>query len=665
MKKNNRSIFVWAFIGFIIFLAVPFLFHDEETTKKNNFSIDSEGDLPIINAQSPLSKYFSKLQKFYGIKKNTNGPAPAKQALARISESNKIDAADNSEVQQQEGQQLAVDSIIKEEGIEAVRNSFNKNPDLFLGKDIIKTKSGAELIATSKGYMHNGQYYDYGTYPDFKYKKEIENALGKYHKNMAGKLGLNAAYIKDDDGSLRVEYLDKAALDKAQNETLLASAKMSGNERYKDMKIVSKNGSGGSFLGNLFGKEKDEDKKSSLGKANLTNMDEMYDSLRSKLATYSSSGKNGQEQNNEEEKSAGQKSFSAEILEVSGEVPVEAIGRTGEALSSTNAEQYKGAPILVIENGKMSLRNLLAKYGIKEEIKGEEITNFTVPVSDIEDLRNRKLMKEISDKLKEKVEKERSAEDGKIKVVSVSRIPRPLEQVSSEINNAYKAFPRTPFVNVLENGQPDDMAFSEVFLKQSGMQDLFDAVGVSQSDLLNLEMKYIDLDARRLKNKQYYDLLESDPKLQKRMPKIVFYLGKVPNGVANSSNLVAIASPSSFLYSYAPSMAPDFVIRNREDNQRLVERMSPVAFLENVNAKGSNNIVVVNDEAVAGVLRKNGVKTVRVIDSDTLYSGTPESIGKVLDNLSVMINDKINADKGLKQEFISSIKQINEMENQN
>ena len=96
-----------------------------------------------------------------------------------------------------------------------------------------------------------------------------------------------------------------------------------------------------------------------------------------------------------------------------------------------------------------------------------------------------------------------------------------------------------------------------------------------------------------------------------------------------------------------------------------MERMSPERFLRNVNAKGSNNIVIVNDSAVAGVLKRNGVKNVRVIDSDTLYSGTPENINTVLDNLSVILGDQIKSDDVLVKEFSKHMQKISEEENQN
>lgn len=660
-KKKNKNILIWAFMGFIIFLAVPFLFQEEQVSKKNNFAIDSEGGLPVLDNENPIERYLSRLKDFYGIKNKKSRSSEAKEALARITENNKndISAGKKAKGSLSKDNKDSLDSLIETEGIEKARDSYMKAPDKFLGKDTITTKNGMALIPAEAGYVYDGKYYDYGTYPDLKYKKEIEKAISKYHRDIAQRLGLNAAYVRNPDGSLTIKYLDKASLNNAQNGFLTASAKQHHNEG--NIRILSRNGITGK--NGLNGNP-------SLSKANLNNMDKLYGDVEDKLAYYTSFRNNNSSANQDKPsaKSGIEKSFSQEILEASSNVPIEAIGRRSEdSVDNINADEYKRSPVLVIENRHMELNDLLQKYGIKQ-INKNKIDTFTVDLGNSRsDLRNAEKIKKVSQQLIKKIDDTR--EDGKIKVISVSRIPRSFEKLSSEIKDAYKAFPRSPYVDVSEEtGQPQNIYFTEVFLRRSGMEDLFTTMGVSMADITELQNRYSQLDDRRMKNSEYFNLLADNESLQKRMPKIVFYLGKVPSEVKDNRNEIAVASPSSFLYSYAPTMAPDFVVNGCEgeckERNLLMERMSPERFLRNVNAKGSNNIVIVNDPAVAGVLKRNGVKTVRVIDSDTLYSGTPESIGNVLDNLSTIISDKVKSDEILKEEFIKHMQQINEEENQ-
>ena len=660
-KKKNRNILVWAFMGFIIFLAVPFLFQEEQISKKNNFAIDSEGGLPVLDNENPIERYLSRLKDFYGIKNKKSRSSEAKDVLARIAENNKNDVSSEKKIKGSlsKDNKDSLDFLIEAEGIEKARDSYMKDPNKFLGKDTVITKNGMALVPAQEGYIYDGKYYDYGTYPDLKYKKEIEKAISKYHRDIAKRLGLNAAYMRNPDGSLAIKYLDKVSLDNAQNGFLTASAKQHHNDG--NIRILSRNGING---------KNGLNSSPSLSKANLNNIDKLYGDVEDKLEYYTSFRNNNSSVNQDKQaaKSGIVKSFSEEILEASSNVPIEAIGRRSEnSVDDGNIYDYAGAPVLVIENRSMGLNDLLQKYGIKQ-INKNKINTFTVDLgNNRSDLRNAEKIKKVSEQLIKEIDGTR--EDGKINVVSVSRIPRALENLSSEIKDAYKAFPRSPYVDVSKKtGQPDNIYFTEVFLRRSGMEDLFNAMGVSQADMTDLEARYSNLDERRMKNNEYFNLLANNESLQKRMPKIVFYLGKVPSEVKDNRNEIAVASPSSFLYAYAPTMAPDFVINGCEGECRernlLMERMSPERFLRNVNAKGSNNIVIVNDPAVAGVLKRNGVKTVRVIDSDTLYSGTPESIGNVLDNLSTIISDKVKSDEILKEEFIKHMQQINKEENQ-
>ena len=666
MKKRNRDVIIWAFVGLIIFLAVPFLFQEEqELSKKRHFAIDSEGALPVLDNENPLERYLNRLKSFYGIKNKKNHSVEAKEALARVIENGGNDVYNSKKTKADvlKDKKDSLDLLIEEEGIDAVVDSYKKNPAKFLGKDKIMTKNGMALVPAQGGYVVDGQYYDYGTYPDVKYKKEIENALSKYHKDIAGRLGLNAAYMRNPDGSLTVRYLDKETLDNAQNGFLTASAKMPSNNN-SNIRVLSRSG-------NLSGGKKGLNGNPSLSKADLNNIDRLYDDIENKLAYYSSNKVNSSSNSEDKQsaKPAAGKDFSEEILEASSNVPIEAIGRRSEdSVDNINADEYKGSPVLVIENRHMELNDLLQKYGIKQ-IDKNRIDTFTVDLGNSRsDLRNAEKIKKVSQQLIKKIDDTR--EDGKIKVISVSRIPRSLEKLSSEIKDAYKVFPRSPYVDVSEEtGQPQNIYFTEVFLRRSGMEDLFTTMGVSMADITELQNRYSQLDDRRMKNSEYFNLLADNESLQKRMPKIVFYLGKVPSEVKDNRNEIAVASPSSFLYAYAPTMAPDFVVKGCEgeckERNLLMERMSPERFLRNVNAKGSNNIVIVNDSAVAGVLKRNGVKNVRVIDSDTLYSGTPENINTVLDNLSVIIGDQIKSDDVLVKEFSKHMQKISEEENQN
>ena len=97
-------------------------------------------------------------------------------------------------------------------------------------------------------------------------------------------------------------------------------------------------------------------------------------------------------------------------------------------------------------------------------------------------------------------------------------------------NGIYVAYPRVPWMEVGENGQPKEVNFSEVFFNRTGIGNMVEAMGNPATgeflETTDLENRYAKLDAKRSENNKYIQMIGSNATINKRMPKMVFYLGK-------------------------------------------------------------------------------------------------------------------------------------------
>ena len=656
MKKKNSNIFIWVFAAVALFLAVPFLFQEEQTVTKGKLSIDSEGSLPIVDSENPLAKYIDRLTSFYGLKRKKSSSVKNLLAKKNSYDSYGQYAASEENLSPELNAENKKDSAAATEELTAqdiatLRASFEKNPDAFFSANSVKTKSGMELTPDSNGYTYKDTYYKNGTYPDKKYKKEIETALNKYHTNLAQKIGLQPAYVRNSDGSLTVQYFDKETFDKEQQPILASSARFSDNGRYQNARVISKGaGYGGVLDGGM-------PKKVSSGtsyrhyskQVGFDDMEDLYSSVSERIAAY-----NAKDNETPETRGGGEtvitNNVSKDILQSSSYLPL-AAGKPADRSENPNlmTADYANSAGIILENDAVHLDSFLGRYGVSGNFEG--MTVIPVHISKPEQLLDESLMEDLTKKVLSQIDAIRS-DNGKIKIFSTSELPPKLRAKGNNMPDTYVAFPRTPYVK-FDNGKYEEVpTFSNVFLERTGISNMFTAMGVSEDQISKLKDEYGKLDLRRKKNSEYFRLMSENKQIQQKMPKIVYYLGKMPRD--NSS--VAVASPSSYLYAYTPNMAPDFIIKNNVSNMSI-ERMSPESFLYNVSSNG-NNIVVVNDENVSNALKRSGVKSVVVISADNLYSGTPKAIGNVLDSLKDVIKEKILSDTSLKDDLASQIKSM-------
>lgn len=650
--KKPGSIFIWIFAAFALFLAVPFITQEEgSSSKRGNFSIDSEGVLPVVSSENPLAKYFNKVAEFYGFKKKaasknrmalaSNGSSDARDEDLFGPELGALFAASKDGSSSAE----AVNHGASAEELESIRAAYAKAAAALIENGAVKTKSGMIIKPSKEGYEFNGSFYKNGTYPSASNRREIENALSKFHKENAARQGLTAAYFRAPDGSLSVRYVSPQALSGNESPLLASSSAGADDDYYRGAKIISRGG--GSSGG---GSSYSSSRGGRAGKISMDNIEDAYNSLSSRIKENLNASDSSDSSESAVENEEAVQNLSKELIANSGNASANFIARTKHNETPNDIPvEYKDAPgaVLAFSStiiGSSSMRDFLDKYGIKGDLT---LTEIELPLTRDRN-RNAAVVQSVSKKIQNLKENDR------VKVFSPAPLPDTLFEVEkSEANGVYVAYPRVPYMEVGENGQPMGASFSEVFFERTGIKNMVEAMGSTETgenfNTDELETRYSKLDAKRAENNQYLQMIGSNEAINKRMPKMVFYLGKA----RRSQNNVMVASPSSFLYVYAPSMAPDFIAGASAEN--AYQEMSSDEFLSKVAAKGNNNIVVVNDEKVRETLIKAGVKNVSVIEEERLSSGVPEDIEYVIDSLKEVVAERVMSDEALKREFVKAM----------
>lgn len=658
--KKTGSIFIWIFAAFALFLAVPFITTEEgSSSKKGNLSIEEDGVLPVVGSENPLAKYFNKVAEFYGFKKKV--PAGGRKSFA----ANASSEADDEELFGAELSGLfaaskdasfsaeAANGGASAEDLEAIRAAYAKAAAVSVEDGTVKTRSGMLLKPSKEGYELDGKFYKNGNYPSLSKRREIENALSKFHKENAARQGLTAAYFRAPDGSLNVKYVSPESLPGRQTPLLASASAGTGGNYYRGARIISKGESsgGGSSSSSRGGRS---------GKFSMDNIEDAYDSLSSKIKENLSSSDSSDSDENPSEDSGARKNLSKELIANSSNASISFLAPSKHTESPNEIPmEYQNAPGAVLAFtrtpiGSHSISEFLNKYGITGDLNLTEI-----PLDLVSGIRNEHNLAEYQSAL-EKIQSLKN-EEGLVKVFSPAPIPeRRLgngDNKKKADNGIYVAYPRVPWMEVGENGQPKEVNFSEVFFSRTGIGNMVEAMGNPETgeflDTTDLENRYAKLDAKRSENNKYLQMIGANAAINKRMPKMVFYLGKA----RKNQNNIMIASPSSFLYVYAPNMAPDFVAGASAENS--YQEMPSEEFLNKVGTKGNNNIVVVNDEKVRETLIKAGVKNVSVIEEERLSSGVPEDIEYVIDSLRTVVSERVMSDDVLKQEFIKAMSQTN------
>lgn len=653
--KKTGSIFIWIFAAFALFLAVPFITTEEgSSSKKGNLSIEEDGVLPVVGSENPLAKYFNKVAEFYGFKKKV--PAGGRKSFA-------ANASSEAEDEELFGAELsglfaaskdasssaeAANGGASAEDLEAIRAAYAKAAAVSVEDGTVKTRSGMLLKPSKEGYELDGKFYKNGNYPSLSKRREIENALSKFHKENAARQGLTAAYFRAPDGSLNVKYVSPESLPGRQTPLLASASAGTGGNYYRGARIISKGESSG-------GGSSSSSRGGRAGKFSMDNIEDAYDSLSSKIKENLSSSDSSDSDENSSEDSGPEQNLSKELIANSSNASISFLAPSKRTESPNEIPmEYQNAPGAVLTFtrtpiGSNSMAEFLNKYGIKGNLNLKEIE------LNLSRGRSERNLAEVQS-ADEKIQSLKN-DEGLVKVFSPAPLPESLFKKNPVDNGIYVAYPRVPWMEVGENGQPKEVNFSEVFFSRTGIGNMVEAMGNPETgeflDTTDLENRYAKLDAKRSENNKYIQMIGSNAAINKRMPKMVFYLGKA----RKNQNNIMIASPSSFLYVYAPNMAPDFVAGASAENS--YQEMPSEEFLNKVGTKGNNNIVVVNDEKVRETLIKAGVKNVSVIEEERLSSGVPEDIEYVIDSLRTVVSERVMSDDVLKQEFIKAMSQTN------
>ncbi len=653
--KKTGSIFIWIFAAFALFLAIPFITTEEgSSSKKGNLSIEEDGVLPVVGSENPLAKYFNKVADFYGFKKKA--PAGGRNSFA----ANASSEADDEELFGAELSGLfaaskdasssaeAANGGASAEDLEAIRAAYAKAAAVSVEDGTVKTRSGMVLKPSKEGYEFDGKFYKNGNYPSLSKRREIENALSKFHKENAARQGLTAAYFRAPDGSLNVKYVSPESLPGRQTPLLASDSAGTGGNYYRGARIISKGESsgGGSYSSSRGGRA---------GKFSMDNIEDAYDSLSSKIKENLSSSDSSGSDENPSEDSGPEQNLSKELIANSSNASISFLAPSKRTeIPNEIPMEYQNAPGAVLAFtrtpiGSHSMAEFLNKYGIKGNLNLKEIE------LNLSRGRSERNLAEVQS-ADEKIQSLKN-DEGLVKVFSPAPLPESLFKKNPVDNGIYVAYPRVPWMEVGENGQPKEVNFSEVFFSRTGIGNMVEAMGNPTTgeflDTTDLENRYAKLDAKRSENNKYIQMIGANAAINKRMPKMVFYLGKA----RKNQNNIMIASPSSFLYVYAPNMAPDFVAGASAENS--YQEMPSEEFLNKVGTKGNNNIVVVNDEKIRETLIKAGVKNVSVIEEERLSSGVPEDIEYVIDSLRTVVSERVMSDDVLKQEFIKAMSQTN------
>ena len=653
--KKTGSIFIWIFAAFALFLAIPFITTEEgSSSKKGNLSIEEDGVLPVVGSENPLAKYFNKVADFYGFKKKA--PAGGRNSFA----ANASSEADDEELFGAELSGLfaaskdasssaeAANGGASAEDLEAIRAAYAKAAAVSVEDGTVKTRSGMVLKPSKEGYEFDGKFYKNGNYPSLSKRREIENALSKFHKENAARQGLTAAYFRAPDGSLNVKYVSPESLPGRQTPLLASDSAGTGGNYYRGARIISKGESSG-------GGSSSSSRGRHAGKFSMDNIEDAYDSLSSKIKENLSSSDSSGSDENPSEDSGPEQNLSKELIANSSNASISFLAPSKRTeIPNEIPMEYQNAPGAVLAFtrtpiGSHSMAEFLNKYGIKGNLNLKEIE------LNLSRGRSERNLAEVQS-ADEKIQSLKN-DEGLVKVFSPAPLPESLFKKNPVDNGIYVAYPRVPWMEVGENGQPKEVNFSEVFFSRTGIGNMVEAMGNPETgeflDTTDLENRYAKLDAKRSENNKYIQMIGSNATINKRMPKMVFYLGKA----RKNQNNIMIASPSSFLYVYAPNMAPDFVAGASAENS--YQEMPSEEFLNKVGTKGNNNIVVVNDEKVRETLIKAGVKNVSVIEEERLSSGVPEDIEYVIDSLKTVVSERVMSDDILKQEFIKAMSQTN------
>ncbi|MDR0953371.1 MAG: hypothetical protein LBM71_04210 [Elusimicrobiota bacterium] len=590
LKIKRFKIWWMGVAAVVVFLSLPIIFPEDKKPSQS----DEEGSaLPVAMSTNPLAEYLRKFSKFYG-KKNLK-----KQRNSYAKEEFSYSESDGPMSQEDvlNAFMRGVDDVKKADNIYCEEDFISASSAQVAPYPVLK--NGVQVRPDSDGYYYQNEYYQNGTYPDDNLKKSIETALMKYHKAAAAKEGLQAVYLAEPDGSLKVDYVSADYLKNYQAN--LQASRLGSGANYGGAQGLSAQSGGGNRYGAgdnnaLFGDMSKE-------------YAEISDTIRQTQAASAT-----QEDNNQNADKGKEKAPEQLLLEVAPSARRFREPDTKANLPKYNREVFGNAPMF-LDGGK---RNTFLKYLERYGISGDDIMQEYIPVSIYEDA---------GADFQKKLPKDENGDTLPFKIFSLFNgriLEKNLQEKGGNGQNdfVFVNYMRTPYSDTSAKHGPEN--FSTVFYERTGLKDMLNQMQVDPAAAARLDYEYRNLDKTRNQNaKEIAEKIKKNPELKNLIPSITYVLGKSDDGSG-----IKVATPKSYLYTYSPFISPKWINEKFEDTQHAYLAVAPKELTDNLKIKG--NMAIVTDKKVADILEKEGVQNVLVISNQDLASYTPQSIDKVL-----------------------------------
>ncbi len=634
-KKSYLKSFVWT--GIVLagaFFVLPAIFPEDAAVIDKQLSSEAslqDGDaaaLPVVFSDNPLSKFFKKLSKFYGLGKKT----PSGTQGVNFSADRKVfplsaPAEDSPSVS------------FGEDG-----GSKSGAPMIFTAAD------GTQVTPDENGYFYGQEYYQNGQYPSEALKKSIESAVARYHKVAAAEQGMQPVYVQNPDGSLKVHYVSADDYAKYMSGATMGSdgnpqsSFFASSNRYSGAKIASKESgafSSGSSSGNSFS-------KGGALSAEDGSMNGTFATLNAKLnQNKKDTAKEAEEQQKKEKEDFEKKKL--ELLSSSDKfrstMYVEP-SSSKRQIPTYNKDMFGGKPMIL---DRMFLNGFLKNFGVgTEDIKNKNLKTAYLtkwPGGKEEDFAAN-IMKEAGS---EKVFKVLAGQTGAELVHSIHSIKHQLGE-----QNVYFDHIAAP-VNDYDKNRGDRISFKETFIGGTGVKDVLVAADVGEDKIKSIEEEYDKIEGQSKDFvKGLVEMVRKDKNLKNLRPSVTFLLGK-----DNNSNLV-VATPVSFLYKYSPS-APAWIsdkVNSSKEPEAYIS-VTPDELLAHIKDQGS--VFVVTSEDSEKGIKKLGAPTVTLIENRKLASFAPKNLQENMNQITsfIMSEARRSADENQKA-FLDKAKQLYE-----
>lgn len=610
MKKSKSYFKGFMWTGILLagaFFVLPAVFPEDAAIIDKKLSAEASmqdgqnSALPVVFSDNPLSKFFKKLSKFYGLGKKT----PSSSDGVSFSADREVfpltaSAGDSPEVSfGQEGGSPSAASMI------------------FAAAD------GTEIKPDENGYFYGKEYYKNGQYPSEALKKSIENSIAKYHTLTAQEQQMHPVYVQNPDGSLKVQYVSSDDYAKYMGGATMGadgspqSSFFASSNRYSGAKIESKesgmssskssggssSSQGGSFSvddGSMGGRfatlnaRLEQNKKDTAKEAEEQQQKEKEDFEKKKLELLSSSERF--KSNTYVEPSSSKRQIPAYNKDTFDKKPM-ILDRMFLTRFLTSFRVNTGN----IDNKNVKTASLVQWPGGKEEDFAANILN------------------EVGG---EKTFKVLAGQTGGELIHDIHAIKK---KVGEE--NVFFDHIAAP-VNDYDKPKEERKSFKDTFFEDTGLKDVLRAAEVNNKEIARIEEEYKKIDEQNAKFVgELREIIKQDPTLRNLKPSTTIFLGK-----DKDANLV-VATPVSFLYKFSPS-APKWIsdkIKSSKEPEAYIS-VTPEEFLSHIKDDGS--VIVTTYEEAQNKLKQLGARAVPLIKDQRLSSFSPDDIKYNMEQIS-------------------------------